>query len=442
MRTLKVRLYIRIRLSPGRYAFTEPVWNRNRTLREGYASIQGEPEAHPEGQYYLRYLCRGKRRWQALGKSADRALAAFRNTEHDLEGVALGRRPRSSSSECSAHEPTGQGSSTTTTGLDEAASPHADPGGPAREPNADGLLEDAIDSYLADVRQFRMKKTIAAYERILGILKERYSDKTLRGLTRKDLLDHRAALEAQGLSPRTVFNHLDRIKTFLRAQGVVGLLKTGDMPAYDEPEVEAYDADQLGRLFAAANPGEWLLFQFFLKTGLREQEVMFCTWKNIDFKGKVIKVRTKRRLGFRVKDKEERSVPVPDDLIAALAARKSASASVYLFPTEDGLPNGHFLRLLKKRALEAGLNCGECINKAGQSCRTRPICEDWVLHKFRKTFATMHNEAGIPASTIQRWLGHEDLSTTLRYLAIADLRSDRTRQQVNATFASLGHRGA
>ena len=29
----------------------------------------------------------------------------------------------------------------------------------------------------------------------------------------------------------------------------------------------------------------------------------------------------------------------------------------------------------------------------------------------------MHHEAGVPAATIQRWLGHSDLTTTLRYLA-------------------------
>jgi integrase len=49
----------------------------------------------------------------------------------------------------------------------------------------------------------------------------------------------------------------------------------------------------------------------------------------------------------------------------------------------------------------------------------------------------MHAEAGVPAPTIQRWLGHSDLATTLRYLAIADVRSEWTRSQVNATFARL-----
>jgi integrase len=130
-------------------------------------------------------------------------------------------------------------------------------------------------------------------------------------------------------------------------------------------------------------------------------------------------------------------VPVPDSLIALLERRKRASSSPFLFPGKNGRTDGHFLRTLQSLAHRAGLNCGECVNKKKQSCLKHAICGGWGLHKFRKTFATMHSEAGVPAPTIQRWLGHSDLATTLRYLAIADLRSERTRQQVNTTFAGL-----
>jgi integrase/recombinase XerD len=215
------------------------------------------------------------------------------------------------------------------------------------------------------------------------------------------------------------------------------LLRPGDKPSYDEPEVEAYDSDQLESLFGAADDEERLLFEFFLATGFRDQEVMYGTWKNVDFKGKVITVRSKPELGFRPKDKEERSVPVPDALIDRLAIRRRASASTFVFPGKNGKPDGHFLRTLQRLAYRAGLNCGECRNKKGHSCRNRATCGAWGRHKFRRTFATMHAEAGVPAPTIQRWLGHSDLATTLRYLAIADVRSERTRTQVNATFARL-----
>ena len=254
-------------------------------------------------------------------------------------------------------------------------------------------------------------------------------------------------LRNRGLSERTISNHITRITALLRMHKVVDLLGPEERPQYDEPEVEAYDEDRLKVFFAAIDDEEKFLFEFFLGTGLREQEVMNCSWQNIDFKSKVVKVRSKPMAGFRIKDKQERSVPVPDTLIDSLKERKRTSTSTLVFPGPGGKANGHFLRLLKGLAFYAGLNCGECVGKPyktkkgklkpGRCCATHPTCKDWGLHKFRKTFATLHNEAGVPVTTIQRWLGHSDLATTLRYIAIADLRSERTRSQVNATFASF-----
>jgi integrase len=251
-----------------------------------------------------------------------------------------------------------------------------------------------------------------------------------------------SSLQDGGLGLRTISNHVTRIGALLRKHKIVDLLSREDKPQYDEPEVEAYSPEELAALFAAATPEERMLFEFFLGTGFREQEVMFCSWRNVDSSGKVVAVKSKPELGFRPKDKQERSVPVPDSLIESLKRRKKGSNSMLVFPGTDGKVNGHFLRTLQKLAYRAGLNCGECLTKKGKSCASNPTCKEWGLHKFRKTFATMHSEAGVPAPTIQRWLGHSSLSTTLRYLAAADLRSERTRTQVNTSFAALGIGGA
>ena len=406
MRTPKVRLYIRIRSADGRDAYADPAWNRNRTLRAAYAMVRGQAEHHPEGCYYLRYLRSGKRVWQSVGSDADVALVALRKIQHHLESLSLGLRPRN---------PT-----------------QVEQTGPAKH-----SLTQAAQEYLAEVRQFRAPKTIAACENMVTRFATKFSDKSVEDISRKDLLAYMAFLKQEGLSDRSVFNHVNRITTFLRSNGVSGLLRRADRPRYDEKDVRAYNAEELAALFAAATDEERILFQFFVGTGFREQEVMYCTWANIDLKGKVISVRSKPEMGFRVKDKEERSVPVPDALIQALAGRKRDSTSMLVFPGRGGKPNGHFLRILQKLAFRAGLNCGECSTKSGKSCAAHPVCSKWGLHSLRRTFATLHSDAGVSARTVQRWLGHSDLATTLRYLAVADIRSERTRSQVNGTFAAL-----
>jgi integrase len=299
-------------------------------------------------------------------------------------------------------------------------------------------LADAKDAYLKEVERSRSQKTIAACEHMLDLFCSRLPGKLISELTRQDLLNHMSYLRENGAGDRTIYNHISRIGTLLKDHGISGLLKESDKPRYDEKAVEAYNSDEVAALFAAATPNERVLFEFFLGTGFREQEVMYATWANVDFKHGLISVWSKPELGFRVKDKEERIVPVPDSLIEALLRRKREATSLLIFPGGKGQPDGHMLRTLQKLAFRAGLNCGECLTKDGKCCSEDPVCRRWGLHKWRKTFATMHSESGVSAPTIQKWLGHADLATTLRYLAVADLRSEKTRTQVNGTFASLG----
>jgi integrase len=370
-----------------------------------------EAEYHPEATYYLRYLEAGKRVWQNVGPDSDAALVALRNAEHDQQALTLGRSLPPSAAPVSAEN---------------------------QQPDAPLTLESARDAYLAEVKRSRSAKTIAACEHMLKLFCEQYPGKLISQITRQNLLDHMALLRERGSGDRTIYNHVSRIGTFLKTYGVSGVLGEHDKPKYDEKDVEAYSSDDLSMVFAAASAEKRMLFEFFLGTGFREQEVTYATWANIDFKQKLVSVWSKPEWGFRVKDKEERTVPVPDTLISALLERKRHSKSLLIFPTGRGKPDGHMLRDLQKLAFKAGLNCGECIGKRGRTCAEHPICSRWGLHKFRKTFATMHSEAGVSAPTIQKWLGHADLATTLRYLAIADFRSERTRNQVNATFSSLG----
>jgi integrase/recombinase XerD len=171
------------------------------------------------------------------------------------------------------------------------------------------------------------------------------------------------------------------------------------------------------------------VWQFFLSTGFREDEVAHACYTDIDFKAMTIDVREKRQFNWEPKDKAERTVPVPDSLLERLSVRKSMHPGGWLiFPNGGGNPQGHFLRILKERALSAGLNCGHCtgtLDGTTVSCKDAACCEHWILHRFRKTFATLHHANGVSARTIQVGLGHSDLETTLRYLADAELDARR-----------------
>jgi site-specific recombinase XerD len=58
------------------------------------------------------------------------------------------------------------------------------------------------------------------------------------------------------------------------------------------------------------------------------------------------------------------------------------------------------------------------------------VCEQHYLHKFRKTRATHWHNTGVPIRTIQKWLGHKSLETTMIYLGIKD--TEELKEQINA----------
>jgi site-specific recombinase XerD len=57
------------------------------------------------------------------------------------------------------------------------------------------------------------------------------------------------------------------------------------------------------------------------------------------------------------------------------------------------------------------------------------------LHMFRKSYATLQHKQSVDARTIQKRLGHSSLQTTLAYLEGEESRSERSRAQVNDSYA-------
>ena len=128
---------------------------------------------------------------------------------------------------------------------------------------------------------------------------------------------------------------------------------------YTEKKVRAYSVEELRALNAASTDEELQVWQLFLSTGFREDEVAHVCCTNIDFKAKTIDVQEKRQFNWEPKDEAERTTPLPDSLIELLAVRKSMHQGDWLiFANGDGNPQGHFLRILKKRALVADLIVG------------------------------------------------------------------------------------
>jgi integrase len=218
-----------------------------------------------------------------------------------------------------------------------------------------------------------------------------------------------------------------------------GLMDRVDVPRVKKPgiaDVVFYTPEDIKAMLAAcdgvheksnylADDLKDLVF-ILLCTGMRDEELQHLTWDRVNWAngdGRMkITVADQPQFDWRVKDHEKRIVS--PDKNAALKVRLQArqagrgqrakpNSRELIFSTRQGTPDQNFadrITALQKRA-ETG-------KKPHTFSRTETRTH--ILHNFRKSYATYQMLQGVPARNIQRDLGHSELSTTERYLAIVE----------------------
>lgn len=281
------------------------------------------------------------------------------------------------------------------------------------------MLDAATDTYLAEIKAGRKKKTHQAYTVALRYFYECVGNKSVKDIDRADMLRFAAFLrDEKEQAPRSAYNKFENVMTFLKQFDARPKVKPHDWPQYVEEEPEIFEQEFLGRFFAACDEDERTLFEFFLMTGMRDQEVIYATDRCLDFEACTVCVKHNLQYDFLPKAYKERCIPVPASLMARLKKKLvGRGRGGLLFPTSSGLPKFDFLDMAKAIARRAGL----------------PEDEVW-LHKFRATFATRALWSGIDLRTVQDWMGHDDLASTMRYLK--PQRGAKMQQMVEAIWAS------
>jgi len=126
----------------------------------------------------------------------------------------------------------------------------------------------AVAQFLEETELTKKPKTLAAYTTALNYFVESCPKLYLQDIERKDLLKFSAFLrDEKNQAPRSVYNKFENVMTFLKANGIRGLVGKNDWPRYTEEEPEMYEQEELGKLFKACNSEERLWYEFFLMTG-------------------------------------------------------------------------------------------------------------------------------------------------------------------------------
>jgi integrase/recombinase XerD len=382
MANREVNLTKRVQTGEG-MRYCRVLLSANGRVRPDLVVVNGKQERHPEGAYYLEWRDGSQRIRLSVGKDAADAGARRLRKEAELNAVNNGVTVV-----------------------------------PENGDNGHRSIAAAVAEFLDETKLTKKPKTLAAYTTALQYFTESCPKLYLEDIERKDLLKFCAMLrDEKAQAPRSVYNKFENLMTFLKANDIRGLVGKNDWPRYTEEEPETYEQEDLAKLFTACDAEERLWFEFFLMTGMREQEVMYSYWADINFAQATVRVSHKPDRGWTPKAYKEREIPIPARLVKSLQRWKAKADKTcsLVFPTAGCKPKLDFLDCLKAVADRAKLDKN-----------------NFWLHKFRATFATRCLWASVDLRTVQQWLGHSDMESTMRYLKPA--RNQAVRDKVNRIF--------
>ena len=154
--------------------------------------------------------------------------------------------------------------------------------------------------------------------------------------------------------------------------------------------------------------------------GLRCMEARSVRLQDLDFDRKQLRI-------VQGKGKKDRYVPLSEHLIRGLKKYIEAEKpKTYLFNGQlQGRAGGDFDSRYSQRGVQWAVK---------QACKSAGITKDVCVHTLRHTFATHLLEDGLDIITLKNLLGHEQIETTMEYLHIAQLDTQKAFSPLDTLF--------
>jgi integrase len=278
---------------------------------------------------------------------------------------------------------------------------------------------------------------------ILGILwvhlVPAFGAKRLDQITDEAVQRLKGQLVASGAKPKTVNNVINVLSVILRR--AVAWKVIGTMPCQIKllkvppPPFTYYEFPQYHDLVEAARAlgtDHLVLILLGGDAGLRRGEIIGLQWPDVDLKRWVIHVQrsTWGQHTTAPKGGRSRRVPMTKALAEALRNHRHLR-SEHVLCHEDGTAVG-------KKFLEEAMQ---------RATRRAGLAPSRNLHPLRHTYCSHLAMQGAPAKAIQELAGHQNLSTTLRYMHLSPAAKDAAvrlldRRPVENTPEGLQNTGA
>ncbi len=275
----------------------------------------------------------------------------------------------------------------------------------------DQALEEYRDGYMAARNLAPRSRTIYETDvtQFLAYL-QKLKVKDLKDTAPRHIMAYLADLDKQGLTGVT------RRRKLIVIRGFFDWLKVNDqvaanparhvqLPQREEKEPRFLTKQEYERLLSVIHkPRDRAIIQLILHTGMRLSEVQRVTLSDLISFPKRVSKDSYGELRIRSKGRKIRTVYLLNKACQALKEWLDVRPNV----ESDALFLSRRRRPLSARAIQY------VVEKYLKAANIKGA----GVHSLRHTFATQHLAAGTNLKTLQKTLGHKDLSTTSTYLHI------------------------
>lgn len=232
----------------------------------------------------------------------------------------------------------------------------------------------------------------------------------LKDVNKARLSEYIAARKREGVHTATIRRDLAFLSSVYERCNDWGWFEGNPIRTYNKRSLREADQrtrflrhDEYEKLLSACPA--WLaeLIIFAVETGLRFNEQMTLTWRQVDLSKKEITL-------LETKSGKPRVVPLSDAAAAQIQAQPRRLSSALVFSQRSGQPYKRLTRPLATAAQKAGI-------------------QDLRWHDLRHTFASWAIQNGMGIYTLSRLLGHATVQITQRY---AHLQTDDLRAAVES----------
>jgi integrase len=281
----------------------------------------------------------------------------------------------------------------------------------------------------------QMQHSAKHYTRLEGAIRNHLvpymGNRHLQEITTKQIEDYKSMRHRRGkykrgskvksISEATINRELCAIKVILRKAAEWGHISEsparGVKTFKEQPQApKLLEQEEVARLLEATPEHLKALVSCIIYAGLRRDELFHLRWEDVNWRTGELTVASRRE--HHTKNYQSRRIPMNAALVEALRSHPRHITSPHVFCNSNGKPY---------------TDVRDSINNAARDARIQGQVK---LHQLRHAFCSHALMQGIDPRTVQKWMGHKTLQTTLRYAHVSPDHEKAAIQRLSYNEAS------